>query len=177
MLREYTVEHFKGLVDKLRAANPNIVLTTDIIVGFPNESQEEYEATLKLLSDVKFDSIFSYAFSPRKGTKAAVMEDALSDDERGRRLRELQQFQLEIQKETRKPLEGQTMRILVDGQSRMKGIKKWKGRTNCNRIVHFEPETDDKNYLWNWVDVKIDNATALSCTGHLIKDYGRRIES
>jgi tRNA-2-methylthio-N6-dimethylallyladenosine synthase len=177
MLREYTVEHFMGLVDKLRAANPNIVLSTDIIVGFPNESQEEYEKTLELLEKVKFDSIFSYAFSARNGTKAAQMEDSLTDDERGRRLRELQQFQLNIQKETRKELLGKTMRVLVDGKSKLKGIIRWKGRTNCNRIVHFDPHDLEKDYLWNWVDLKITNATALSCNGEIVKVHGRNIRN
>ncbi|MFI5391694.1 MAG: MiaB/RimO family radical SAM methylthiotransferase, partial [Bacteriovoracales bacterium] len=173
MLREYTPEAFLGLCEKLRLSNPNIVLSTDIIVGFPNETEEEFQSTLELLNKAQFDFIYSYAFSPRPGTKAALIEDTLSDSERNLRLRKVQKHQLEIQSKIRSNLVGQTMRILVDGSNTMKGILTWKGRTNCNRIVHFHPETVDKNYQWHWVDVEITSSTALSCTGKIKKDYGR----
>lgn len=173
MLREYTPEHFLNLCEKLKAANPNIILSTDIIVGFPNETQEEFQNTLDLLDKAQFDFIYSYAFSPRPGTKAAIMEDSLTDKERNLRLRLLQKHQIEIQKKIRSKLVGKTMRVLVDGNNTMKGVLTWKGRTNCNRIVHFHPETVDQNYQWHWVDVEIISATGLSCTGKIIKDYGR----
>jgi tRNA-2-methylthio-N6-dimethylallyladenosine synthase len=176
MLREYTPEHFLGLCEKLRKAQPEIVLSTDIIVGFPNETEDEFKDTLKLLDKAQFDFIYSYVYSSRKGTKAAKMSDTLSDDLRGERLRYLQKYQLGIQQKLRAPLKGQIMRVLVDGQSHQKGIKKWKGRTNCNRIVHFEPQELEKNYLWHWVDVKINLATALSCVGELVEDHGKKLE-
>lgn len=173
MLREYTPEHFLNLCEKLRAANPNIILSTDIIVGFPNETQEEFEKTLDLLDKAQFDFIYSYAFSPRPGTKAALIEDTLTDTDRNLRLRQLQKHQLMIQTKIRSKMVGKTYRILVDGKNTMKGVLTWKGRTNCNRIVHFHPETVDQNYQWHWVDVEIISATGLSCTGKIIKDYGR----
>jgi tRNA-2-methylthio-N6-dimethylallyladenosine synthase len=173
MLREYTPEHFLGLCKKLRKSNPNIVLSTDIIVGFPNETDEEYQATLDLLDKAQFDFIYSYTFSPRPGTKAASMDDFLTDQVRKERLVNLQKHQLEIQGKIREELVGQTMRVLVDGTSNMKGIKKWKGRTNCNRIIHFIPEESDKNYLWHWIDLKITSTTSLSCNGEIVEDFGR----
>lgn len=173
MLREYTIEHYLGLLEKLRKANPEIVLSTDIIVGFPNETDDEYQKTLDLLDKAQFDFIYSYSFSPRNGTKAAKMEDFLTKDIRGERLRNLQKYQLAIQAKIREKLVGQTFRVLVDGQSNMKGIKKWKGRTNCNRIIHFEPENFETDLLWHWVDVKVFSATALSCGGEFIQDHGR----
>ena len=173
MLREYTPEHFLDLCKKLRASNPNIILSTDIIVGFPNETEEEFQSTLDLLDEAQFDFIYSYAFSPRPGTKAAIMEDCLTDQDRNLRLRKLQKYQLEIQTKIRSKLVGQTMRILVDGKNTMKGVLTWKGRTNCNRIVHFHPETVDQNYQWHWVDVEIVSATGLSCTGKIKNDHGR----
>lgn len=176
MLREYTVEHYLGLLEKLRKANPDIVLSSDIIVGFPNETQEEFEATLKLLEVAQFDFTYSYVFSARAGTKAAKIKDHLSREEKGERLRYLQQFQLKIQEKIRKKLVGQTMQILVDGKGTMKGQLKWKGRTNCMRIVHFIPPEMDKNYLWHWVDVKVTEATALSCQGELVHDYGKVLQ-
>ena len=103
MLREYTPEHFLNLCEKLRKSNPNIILSTDIIVGFPNETQEEFEDTLKLLDKAQFDFIYSYVYSARKGTKAAKMSDTLSDDVRGERLRYLQNYQLKIQEKLGHP--------------------------------------------------------------------------
>ena len=173
MRREYSIEHYMGLLDKLRAAQPEIVLSTDIIVGFPNETKEEYQQTLDLLEKAQYDFIYSYVFSARKGTKAARIEDLLSNDEKGERLRYLQKFQLDIQAKIRKNLEGQTFTLLVEGDNTMKGIRKWKGRTNCNRIVHFLPK-DDQDLKWNWVDVKVHEATALSCQGELLHVHGKK---
>lgn len=176
MLREYTVEHYLGLVEKLRKANPDIILTTDMICGFPNETEEEFQDTMKLLDAAQFDFIYSYTFSPRAGTKAAKMEDVLTDKIRAQRLKRLQDHQLNVQHNIRKNMIGKTFRVLVDGSGAMTGDKlKWHGRTNCMRIVHFEPETTDKDYLWHWVDVKITSVTALSCQGELIFDHGKKI--
>ena len=69
-----------------------------------------------------------------------------------------------------------TFRVLVDGTSNMGGVKKWKGRTNCNRVVHFLPSNDDQNLLWNWVDVRVISATALSCQGELLHSFGRKLQ-
>ena len=175
MHREYTPEHYLGLLEKLRAANPGIVLSSDIIVGFPGETQEEYEDTLKLLDAAQFDFIYSYVYSERRGTRAEKMECHLTDDIKGERLRNLQAYQIKIQEKIRAKLVGQTHQVLVDGHGNMKGIKKWKGRTNCNRIVHFMPQSEDENLQWHWVDVKITEATAFSCQGEFITDYGRRL--
>ncbi|TNE96492.1 MAG: tRNA (N6-isopentenyl adenosine(37)-C2)-methylthiotransferase MiaB [Deltaproteobacteria bacterium] len=173
MNREYTPEHFLSLVEKFRKANPEMVISTDIITGFVNETEEEYQMTLDLLTKARFDFIYSYAYSERKGTRAAKMEDFLTDDIRGERLRKLQKHQLEIQAEIRKEMEGKTFRMLVEGSKVFKGEKKWQGRTSCNRIIHFVGK-EDMDYKWNWVDVKVTEATALSCQGELLTDYGRR---
>jgi tRNA-2-methylthio-N6-dimethylallyladenosine synthase len=173
MLREYTKEHYLGLLEKLRASNPNIVISSDIIAGFPNETEEEHRETLDLLDKAQFDFIYSYVFSPRKGTKAARMKDILSDDIRGKRLREIQAYQLNIQEKIRANMVGKTFRVLVEGSKVFKGEKKWMGRSNCFRIIHFQPENPDKDYKWHWVDVKVTSATALSCQGEIVQDFGR----
>ncbi len=177
MLRQYSVEHYLHLIEQLKNANPHMVITSDIIAGFPNETEYEHRETMELLKKAQFDSIFSYAFSVRRGTKAARMQDVLTDDIRGKRLREIQLLQLEIQENSRKNMIGKTYKVLVDGQSDMKGVKKWKGRTPCNRLVHFMPssgqENETQNLTWNWVDVKITSATALSCQGDLVSVYGK----
>jgi tRNA-2-methylthio-N6-dimethylallyladenosine synthase len=175
MNREYTIEHYLDRVNKLREVQPEIVVSTDIIAGFVNETQAEHEDTLKLLTDAKFDFIYSYAYSKRNKTRAARMEDHLTDDIRGARLREIQAHQLKIQAVVRKEMEGKTFRILVEGKNTFKGETKWKGRTNCNRIIHFLPQDPEVNLQWNWVDVKVISTTALSCQGEMITSLGKKI--
>lgn len=175
MLREYSIEHYLERLDKIRKANPDIVISTDIIAGFPNETEKEHRATLDLLDKAQYDFIYSYNFSSRPGTKAARMNDILTNDIRGRRLREIQKYQLEIQDKVRQQMVGKTYRVLVEGFGVMKGEKKWKGRSNCFRIIHFKPENEKQDYQWHWVDIKVTSATALSCQGEIIKDYGKRL--
>ncbi|MBC7537821.1 MAG: tRNA (N6-isopentenyl adenosine(37)-C2)-methylthiotransferase MiaB [Bacteriovorax sp.] len=177
MHREYTPEHYLGLLAKLRAAQPEIVLSTDIIAGFVNETDEEHKATLELLDKAQFDFIYSYVYSKRNKTRAANFEDSLSDDVRGARLREIQAYQLKIQDKIHQTMIGKTFRILVDSDGNMGGVKKWKGRTNCNRIVHFIPKTQDQDYKWHWVDVKIISATALSSQAEFVADLGKQAPS
>lgn len=176
MHREYSPEHYLGLLEKLRQSQPGIILTTDIIVGFVNETEEEYEDTLKLLDAAQFDNIYSYAYSERKNTRASKMEDLLTDDIRGSRLRHLQAYQLKIQEKIRAHMVGQKFRVLVDGFGNMGGIKKWKGRTSCNRIVHFIPPEDfhDADLQWHWVDLEVTQSTSLSAQGKVLQMHGRR---
>ena len=177
MHREYTRESYLKLLEKLRKSNPDIVISTDIIVGFVNETEKEFEQTLELLKLARFDSIYSYAYSLRSKTRAAKMEDFLTDDIRGERLRYLQKYQLEIQKELRATLVGKKLTILIDGDGHIGGEHRWRGRSNCNRIVHVLPTKTDKNYQWNWLDVRITKSTALSCRGEILHDHGKHIPS
>lgn len=173
MHREYTVEHYLGLLEKLRKAQPEIVFGTDIITGFVNETDEEFQMTLDLLDKAQYDSIYSYSYSMRPKTRAAKMEDSLTDNIRGERLRYLQAYQQKIQEKIRQGLVGQTFRVLVEGHGSMGGVKKWKGRTNCFRVVHFQPESPEKDYQWHWVDVEIVSATAWSLQGKIKADWGK----
>ena len=173
MLREYTIEHYLTLLAKMRKANPEMVVTTDMIAGFPNETEEEHQETLELLRLAQFDNIYSYTYSSRKGTKAARMNDVLTDDIRGRRLREIMDLQKVIQGNIRATMMGKTYRVLVDGKNIAKGVQKWQGRTSCNRIVHFNAPTPESDFMWHWVDVEIIETTALSTQGKLLKDLGK----
>jgi tRNA-2-methylthio-N6-dimethylallyladenosine synthase len=177
MLRQYSVEHYLERLERLREANPNIAISTDIIAGFPNETEEEHRKTIELLDKAQFDFIYSYNFSARPGTKASKMKDVLTREVRGRRLREIQAHQLEIQAKLRQDMVGKVFRILVEKANTMKGEKKWMGRSSCFRIVHFEPASLDSDYQWHWVDVKVVSATALSCQGVLLKDHGKSINT
>ena len=152
-----------------------MIISTDIIAGFPNETEEEHEATLKLLDDAQFDFIYAYAYSSRKGTKASRMNDVLNDDIRGRRLREIQEKQLKIQANIRQQMVGKIYRILVEEKGLSKGVLKWTGRTSCSRLVHFEPPMADQDFQWHWVDVEILSATALSTQGKIVKDHGKTL--
>ena len=173
MLREYTVEHYLNLIAKMRAANPNMVITTDIIAGFPNETEEEHQETLALLREAKFDFIFAYSYSTRKGTKSARMTDVLTDDIRGKRLREIMALQEGIQENSRKSMEGRTFRLLVTEKGSFQGRPQWTGRTSCNRLVHFFAPEGGEDMHWHWVDVKIDSATAYASKGEFIADHGK----
>lgn len=177
MYREYTPEHYLGLLEKLRKAQPEIVLSTDIIAGFVNETEEEHQETLALLDKAQYDFIYSYVYSKRNKTRSSKMEDLLTDDIRGRRLREIQAHQLRIQEKLRQGMIGKIFRVLIDDSGNMGGVKKWKGRTNCMRIVHFKPENDLTDYKWHWVDIKITSATALSCQGEFVRDLGKTAPS
>lgn len=174
MLREYTIEHYLGLLEKMRKANPDIIISSDIIAGFPNESEEEHQETLRLLDAAQFDFIYGYMYSSRKGTKAARMNDVLNDEIRNRRLREIQEKQLKIQESIRQEMVGKTYRVLVEDKGMSKGVLKWTGRTSCYRIVHFEPEAAAADYQWHWVDVEITSATALSTQARIIRDLGKK---
>lgn len=175
MLREYTIEHYLTLLEKMRKANPEIIITTDMIAGFPNETEEEHQATLDLLDKAQFDFIYAYTYSPRKGTKSSRMTDVLNDGIRSRRLREIQDKQMIIQSNIRQQMVGKTYRILVEEKGISKGVHKWSGRTSCNRIVHFEPENLEKDYQWHWVDTTITSATGLSTQGTFVKDHGKHL--
>lgn len=175
MLRQYSIEHYLDRLTKIRAANPDMTISSDIIAGFPNETEAEHRDTIKLLDAAKFDFIYSYNYSSRPGTKAARMDDILTKDVRGRRLRQIQAHQLEIQEKLRQDMVGKVFRVLVEGHGNMKGIKKWKGRSSCFRIIHFLPEYKDQDLQWNWVDLKVTSSTALSAQGEIVKVHGKRL--
>jgi tRNA-2-methylthio-N6-dimethylallyladenosine synthase len=175
MLREYTIEHYLELLAKMRKANPKMVMSTDIIAGFPNETEEEHQATMDLLDLAQYDNIYAYSFSARKGTKAARMSDVLTDDVRGRRLREIMAKQTKIQEKIRGEMVGGTYRVYVQEKGLNTGISKWTGRSSCGRLVHFIPENEDQNFQWHWVDLEILSATAHSTQGKLIQDHGKKL--
>jgi len=173
MNRKYTREHFINLCDKIRKSNPSIILSTDIIVGFPGETEEEYQDTIRLLEEIRFDFLYSYKYSPRKGTRAAAMVEGMLDQEiKSARLHALQELQLNIQAKDHQGLVGKIFRILVEGKNENKGTTRFTGRSSCNRLIHFEGGPG-KDYQWHWVDVEVISATALSCIAKELVDYGK----
>lgn len=171
MHRKHTREMYLALAAKLRQAAPQIVLTTDLIVGFPGEREEDFAATLDLVEQVRFDALYAYKFSPRPGTPAAQMADQIPESVKKERLARLQHVQYQIQDQIRQGLRGTSLTLLVEGPSQK---HQWMGRSSGNRVVHFNcpPAFTAQSLQWHWVQVKIEKATAFALYGTLEKDFG-----
>lgn len=161
MRRWYTVERYRSRIQKLREAVPGIAVSTDIIVGFPGESEEAFEDTLRLLKDIRYDSIFSFVYSPRTGTQASGYEDNVSREEKERRLHRLQKLQDEISLEINESKVGGTVEVLVEKESE-EGLE---GRTDTNKIVHFK---GGRRLLGEFVSIKLTKAFPHSLAGELL---------
>lgn len=151
MRRGYTREHYLRLIQKLREAVPDMAITADVMVGFPGEREEDFMLTLDLIKNVQFDSLFSFIYSDREGTKASLMEAKIDEDIKGSRLRTLQKLQKEITLQKNKGLEGRMLEVLVEGVSK-KG--EFTGRTLTNKVTNFNSNT---NYIGHTVNVLIKN--------------------
>lgn len=136
MNRGYTIERFKELVAYVREKMPDVALTTDLITGFPGETEEMHQETLQLLKDIRFDSAYTFIYSPRKGTPAARMDDQIDDETKHRRLNELMDVQNEISLSLNKEMEGKTYPIIVEGPSKQDEAN-WFGRTSTNKMILF----------------------------------------
>ncbi len=135
MKRGYTREQYLDLIKNLRAVRPDIAITSDVMVGFPGESEEDFEMTMDLIRQVQFDNLFSFKYSDRKGTIADKMIDKVEETEKTRRLEILQELQKQITHSRNKKFKGMQIEVLVEGQSKKGG--QWSGRTGSNRIVNF----------------------------------------
>jgi tRNA-2-methylthio-N6-dimethylallyladenosine synthase len=161
MHRGYTRERYLGIVEKLRRARPDMGITTDLIVGFPGETEEDFEQTLSLVREAGFDNAFIFRYSPRKDTPAATMPDQLPDgvkEERNQRLLESMNEQGARHYHT---LVGQRRQILVEGPSR-KNPARMTGRTRCNKIVVFDGSERHRGQL---MDVNITRAGSFTLYG------------
>lgn len=165
MNRHYIYDEYMALIDYAKEKMPDISLTTDIIVGFPSETDDEFEDTLKALKRVKYDNIFSFIYSKRKGTPAAEMKDQVDDSVKQERMRRLLDVQNEISREKNEQLVGSVVRVLVEGISKT-DENKLTGRTEQNKIVHFEGDSSLKG---SYVELKIIAAEAHSMLGELIR--------
>lgn len=164
MNRGYTVEEYLKKVEMVRALVPEIALSTDIIVGFPGEDDKDFEETIELLKTVEFDSIFSFAFSPRPGTPARDFENQVPEPLRFQRLREVQSLQEEITMRKNSRLLGKVVKVLAEGFSK-KDEFELTGRTECNRVVNFK---GDESLTGKIVNVKITQVYKNSLKGEVI---------
>ncbi len=160
MNRRYTAAQYRALVDYGRSVMPELVLTSDVIVGFPGETDEEFEDTLRLIEDVRYDALFTFIYSPRKGTPAAEMPDPATRADKNRRFDRLVQTQNRISAELHEAYIGRTMRVLVDGQE----DDLLTARTEGGRLVRF-PGPED--LIGQFALVEITGNTTWSLTGAL----------
>ncbi len=164
MKRTYTVREYLDLVDRLRDAMPGVCLSTDVIVGFPGETEADFEATLALMRTVRYDSAFMFKYSPRKGTVAyREMPDTVSETEKGRRLEAVIALQNRISEEVNRTYIGQTLEVLVEGDAR-KGAGQAAGKSDGFKTVVFPRKGVRDN---TFVDVKITGSTSRTLVGVL----------
>ncbi len=164
MNRRYTVEKYLETVDEIRRRDPDFSLTTDIIVGFPNETEEEFRGTLDVVKRVRFDNIYSFIYSRRSGTKAAEIPDETPEEEKSARMRRLLETQREISSEGYKRFIGRRMRVLAEDLSKKrKGFIS--GKSSEFIIVEFE---GDASLIGQFVDVEIIDAMNWAVLGRMI---------
>ena len=164
MKRGYTALEYKSTIRKLRAVRPDISLSSDFIVGFPGETDDDFAKMMKLIADIHFDNSFSFIFSPRPGTPAAALPDDTPAELKSARLQRLQ-AQLETQvRAISEQRVGTVQRILVTGRSK-KDARELMGRTECNRIVNFDGGPLAERLIGQLIDVRISQALPHSLRG------------
>ncbi|HSW06119.1 tRNA (N6-isopentenyl adenosine(37)-C2)-methylthiotransferase MiaB [Aquabacterium sp.] len=167
MKRGYTTLQYKSTIRKLRALRPDISLSTDFIVGFPGETDEDHQKTLQLIRDVGYDACFSFIFSPRPGTPAANLHDDTPHRVKLARLQELQALLEENVQRISASRVGTVQRILVEGPSR-KSAAELMGRTECNRIVNFDGGPQSARLIGQMIDVTITQALPHSLRAEVL---------
>jgi tRNA-2-methylthio-N6-dimethylallyladenosine synthase len=170
MKRGYTAMEYKSTLRKLRAVRPDMAMSSDFIVGFPGETEEDFQKMMKLITDVGYDTSFSFIFSPRPGTPAANLADDTPHEVKLRRLQHLQATIEENVQRISQSRVGTVQRILVEGPSR-KDPTEYMGRTECNRIVNFPAGPQPERLVGQMLDVHITQAYPHSLRGSLqVKD-------
>ena len=164
MNRHYQLDRYMEIVDYMKAKVPDIVITTDIIVGFPGETEEDFEGTLEALRRVRYDMIYSFIYSPRKGTPAAEMENQVPNAIQSERFNRLLALQNEIAYEINQKHLGQTIRVLCDGPSK-NNPEVMSGRTEGNKIVLFDGDADD---MGKYLNIKITKCETFALVGEKV---------
>jgi len=161
MQRTYTREGYLEKIALIRNARRSIGITTDIIVGFPGETEADFEETLSLMDTVQYDGTFSFKYSPRPNTPALLLDDPIPEEEKGRRLAILQERQRQIQTRRNEALVGQVFEVLVEGKSRREN--QWTGHTSSNRVLNFSSPAE--NLLGEYAQVRVTRAGPNSLVG------------
>jgi tRNA-2-methylthio-N6-dimethylallyladenosine synthase len=164
MARTYTRAEYLEKIAMLREAKRPIAITTDIIVGFPGETEADFAETLSLLDEVRYDGLFSFKYSPRPNTPSLSMPDAISEEEKSRRLAILQEKQRKIQGERNETLLGTTFDVLVSGKARREN--QWSGHSSCHRVINFTSQR--RELLGTYVQVLVTGAGPNSLVGEQV---------
>jgi tRNA-2-methylthio-N6-dimethylallyladenosine synthase len=146
MHRGYTTERYLGIINKLRSVRPGMGISTDLIVGFPGETEEDFEATLNLAREAQFDQAYIFKYSPRRDTPAATMSGQLPESTREERHARLLELVNQIASRRYQGLVGKTVEVLVEQPSKRNPVRMM-GRTRCNRIVVFEGSEEDRGKI------------------------------
>lgn len=166
MNRKYTIEEYKLLFDQIKKKVKNVAVTTDIIVGFPNETDEDFQKTLDIVNYCKFDGAYTFIFSPREGTAAARMEDKITMQVKEERLQKLNELVNKYSLESNKKLLGKTVEVLVIDKSEKDDSKVY-GYTDTMKLVNIN---GDKNLIGKIIPVKITDAKSFSLDGEKSQD-------
>ena len=166
MKRGHTVLEYRSIIRRVRAARPDICITSDFIVGFPGESEQDFEATMKLIDEVGFDSSFSYLYSPRPGTPAAELRDDTPHEVKAARLQRLQERIAEQEDAVASAMMGTVQRALVESLSK-KDTRELAARTDNNRVVNFSGAA---NLIGHFVEVKITRVVRHTLRGELLSN-------
>ena len=164
MHRGYTKESYLSKIERLREVCPSIAVTADVIVGYPGEEEEDFKETLDLMEKVQFDDLFSFKYSPRRGTRAAQSEDKVEEKVKQERLSVLQEIQKEITFKKNQELEGRVEEVLAEGRSKQ-SAQDVTGRTRSNKIVNFE---GDLRLVGKLIPVQITKAYPHSLRGEIV---------
>ena len=186
MNRRYTRQRYLDKIDKLRAACPQMAITSDFIVGFPGETDEDFNETIELIQTVQFDSVFAFSYSDRPNTPAKNFPLKVSESEKKRRLQALLDCQAEITLKKNEALVGSVLPVLVEGKSKRQDTRgllnapetvQWTGRTPSNKIVNFEFGEDqlvlEKDIVGEIVDIQVQEAFAHSLRGRCVDKKNR----
>jgi tRNA-2-methylthio-N6-dimethylallyladenosine synthase len=168
MKRGYTAMEYKSTVRKLRAIRPDLAMSSDFIVGFPGETEDDFQKMMKLIHDIRFDNSFSFIFSPRPGTPAANLHDDTPHEVKLRRLQELQAVINQNIKDISEERVGTVQRLLVEGVSKRDGSELM-GRTECNRVVNFPGQ---ERLIGQMIDVRITEAKTYTLRGEVVINEG-----
>lgn len=167
MNRTHPVEHYYERIDMIKKLMPHCALSTDIITGFPTETEEDHEATMELMRRVRYDGAYMFKYSPRERTKAWKMGDDIPDEVKVRRLNEIINQQNAIAREINQTLIGSIERILVEGPSK-KNPMEWQGRTDSNKVTIFPQNEQSPYVIGDIISVKIEKASSATLFGSLI---------
>ena len=167
MKRGYTALEYKSIIRRLREVRPEMAISSDFIVGFPGETDADFEALMKLIDDIGYDNSFSFIFSPRPGTPAANLEDDTPHEVKLARLQRLQKVINDNTKAYSEAMVGSTVRILVEGPSK-KDPQEMQGRSENNRVVNFDGGPNGAALIGQFIDVKITTSYAYSLRGDAI---------